>query len=264
MDGGFETNVNDFDMAFEGWVQYDNDLSTTYTIQDVTFTNDGYTGSYIAFNPAATTPALGTEWAAFEGNRYGACFAATTPDNDDWLITPQSEVLFSNATFSAQVQSITDDYGLERYAIWVSTTGTESTDFTKISAGTYVEAPTAGWSAISYPLSAYAGQQVYIGIQCVSSDAFVFMIDNIDIDPGTTDVNSNLASVVSVYPNPANNVITVANAENTSIVITNVLGEVVANINNATSNQTIDISNLANGTYFVRVNGDVFKINVIK
>jgi hypothetical protein len=42
------------------------------------------------------------------------------------------------------------------------------------------------------------------------------------------------------------------------------LGEVVANVNNASSNQNIDISKLANGTYFVKVDGEVFKINVVK
>ncbi|MDI9535712.1 MAG: T9SS type A sorting domain-containing protein, partial [Bacteroidota bacterium] len=68
----------------------------------------------------------------------------------------------------------------------------------------------------------------------------------------------------SVYPNPANDFVTVANAENANIVIVNMLGEVVANVNNASSNQNIDISKLANGTYFVKVDGEVFKINVVK
>jgi hypothetical protein len=80
----------------------------------------------------------------------------------------------------------------------------------------------------------------------------------------SSNVESNIAAAISVYPNPANNVITVANAENENIVVINMLGEVVANISNATSNQTIDISELSNGTYFVRVNSEVFKINVVK
>ena len=79
-----------------------------------------------------------------------------------------------------------------------------------------------------------------------------------------TKIDSNITTAILVYPNPANNVITVANAENENIVVLNMLGEVVANISNATSNQTIDISNLSNGTYFVRVNSEVVKINVIK
>ena len=59
-------------------------------------------------------------------------------------------------------------------------------------------------------------------------------------------------------------VVTVKNAENANIVIVNMVGSVVANVENASANQTIDISNLANGTYFVRVNAEVFKFNVVK
>ena len=32
----------------------------------------------------------------------------------------------------------------------------------------------------------------------------------------------------------------------------------------ASANQTIDISNLTNGTYFVRVKAEVFKFSVVK
>jgi len=269
MDGGFETNVNDFDLVFQGWVQHDIDQSASYAIQNTTFTNQNYVGSFIAFNPSATNPPRDESWAPYEGNRYGACFAAILPaqggsgPNNDWLITPKSDVLTENAIFSAQVQSLTDEYGLDRYVIHVSTTGTGISDFTKISVGAYVQAPTGGWTQINYPLAAYAGQQVYIGIQCVSNDSFVFMIDDINIDVGTA-VNSDIAKAVSVYPNPANDFVTVANAENANIVIVNMLGEVVANVNNASSNQNIDISKLANGTYFVKVDGEVFKINVVK
>jgi hypothetical protein len=77
-------------------------------------------------------------------------------------------------------------------------------------------------------------------------------------------VENNIAAAISVFPNPANSIITVANAENEDIVVLNMLGEVVANVNNASSNQNIDISKLANGTYFVKVDGEVFKINVVK
>lgn len=71
-------------------------------------------------------------------------------------------------------------------------------------------------------------------------------------------------SNISVYPNPANNVINVVNAEDAKIFVINMLGEVVTSIENASSNQTIDLSNLSEGTYFVKVNSEVFKINVLK
>jgi len=86
----------------------------------------------------------------------------------------------------------------------------------------------------------------------------------VTIDGALTSVNENLASEVSVYPNPANDMFTVANAEGATIVVVNSLGQVVSSIENAASNQTIDASNFANGTYFVKVNESVIKINVVK
>jgi hypothetical protein len=265
MDGGFENNVNDFDLTFAGWNQIDNDGGVSYGIQDVDFTNAGYTGSFIAFNPTATTPALTEEaWAAYDGARYGACFNAVTASapNNDWLITPQSTMINAGGDFRAYVKSITDDWGLERYAIWVSTTGIAQGNFTKISTGTFVEAPLE-WTLIEYSLDAYVGQQVYVAIQCVSNDAFAFMIDNVIID-NPVSVENNIASTISVFPNPANDVLNVANAENANITIVDMIGNVVATVDNASANQSINISNLANGTYFVRVNGEVFKFNVVK
>ncbi len=93
-----------------------------------------------------------------------------------------------------------------------------------------------------------------------------------DIDNNTTciavtrptSVEENVAEAVSVYPNPANDMFTVANAEGATIVVVNSLGQVVATIENAASNQTIDASSFANGTYFVKVNESVIKINVVK
>jgi hypothetical protein len=104
----------------------------------------------------------------------------------------------------------------------------------------------------------------YIGLHCYSdADMYYLFVDNFSVD---VSINSSIvtSSNISVYPNPANNVITVANAENSNIVVLNMVGEVVASIENASANQTIDISNLASGAYFVRVNSEVFKVNVVK
>jgi len=104
----------------------------------------------------------------------------------------------------------------------------------------------------------------YIAFVAISdADMWILWLDNITVEMAVG-VESTIENTVSVYPNPANNVINVANAENSSIVVLNMVGEVVATIDNASANQTIDISNLADGTYFVRVNSEVFKINVVK
>ena len=261
MDGGFETNVGDFDLEFMGWTQHDIDGSATYGIESYTYTNAYYTGSFMAFNPSATTPQLSIE--PHTGNRFGACFAAVDNPNNDWLITPKSGEINDGAIFRMYVKTHIPDYGLERYTVNISTTGTNVADFTKISQGEYIQAPADDWTLVEYNLSNYIGQEIYVGIQCISDDSFIFMVDDIEID-NPVEVNENAITNIKIYPNPVNDVVYIANAENANIVIVNMLGEVVANVNNASSNQNIDISKLANGTYFVKVDGEVFKINVVK
>ncbi|HQP03533.1 MAG TPA: T9SS type A sorting domain-containing protein, partial [Bacteroidales bacterium] len=67
-----------------------------------------------------------------------------------------------------------------------------------------------------------------------------------------------------VYPNPASEFVTITNAENQTLVITDMLGKVVARINVSSSLETIDISNLNQGTYFMNINGKVSKLNIVK
>jgi hypothetical protein len=134
------------------------------------------------FNPSATTPALTTEdWQPHSGSKYLACFAATsTPWNNDWLIAPQVTVT-PGMQISFWAKSVTAEYGLERFKVGVSTTGTAPANFTTFLTGaTFVQAPTT-WTQYTYSLSAFVGQTIYIGIQCVSQDAFVFMVDDIAI-----------------------------------------------------------------------------------
>lgn len=79
-----------------------------------------------------------------------------------------------------------------------------------------------------------------------------------------TEIEENASNEISIYPNPANNMITIANAENATVEIINALGQTVAVKNAISNNQTIDISELANGTYFIKINENVIKVNVIR
>ena len=175
----FDT-YSDFVLTFAPWTQYDGDGSTTYGINGVTFTNSGYTGSYIVFNPANTTPAVTTGYEPYSGAKYAACFSATTPPNNDWLISPALS-FGESPRISFFAKSITDQYGLERFKVLYSTTGNSYTNFTNYLAGsatTYVEAPTE-WTLYEYALpAACANTTAYIAIQCVSNDAFMLMVDD--------------------------------------------------------------------------------------
>jgi len=180
--------------GFTPWTTYDGDASATYGIIGVSFTNSGYTGSFIAFNQNATSPAAGAQWAAHGGSRCGICFAATDAVNNDWLISPQASMQ-SNGSFTFWAKSATDQYGLERFKVLVSTTNNSTGSFTAITAAPYVQAPTE-WTQYTYSLSAYNGQSIYVAIQCVSDDAFGFMIDDIVLNTGTAAGTAPVANFV--------------------------------------------------------------------
>ena len=90
--------------------------------------------------------------------------------------------------------------------------------------------------------------------------------------PSVNDIvaNCNLAideideNSIEVYPNPTTGMVNIANAEGKSIVVINTLGQVVAQIDNAAENQAIDLSRLCDGTYFVKVDGNVVKVSMIR
>jgi hypothetical protein len=69
---------------------------------------------------------------------------------------------------------------------------------------------------------------------------------------------------ISIYPNPANSNITIVNAENANIEIVNALGQVVYASENISGEHSIDVRNLSNGTYFVKINDTVSKISIVR
>ncbi len=269
---GFES-YTDFTLDFAPWTQIDNDGLATYGFTNTSFDNSGYTGSYMVFNPTTTTPPLET-LVAYEGDKMAACFAAipgdTGSENDDWLITPQIHV-YDGGTLEFQVKSFTADYGLERYNLYISTTGNAMGDFTQINTGGYLEAP-VDWTMESISLDMYAGQDIYFAIQCVTADAFIFLIDQFIVDspnPTAEDVNTPVVTALQGnYPNPFNPTTTISysvkEAGPVTIDVYNVRGQKVRTLVNedvAAGNHTItwtgDDSNgkaVASGVYFYRMN----------
>ena len=202
----------DFSLTFDPWTVLDVDGGITYGLSNATFPHMYEPMAFIAFNPASTTPPMNDdpEILPHGGVRFGACFATVPPPyNDDWLIFPPVN-LGTNSSFTLWVKSYTDTYGLEQYNIGVSTTGNNPADFTIISGSTPLEAPIV-WTEVSFDLAAYDGQTVYVAIQCVSPDRFIFMVDDITIDY-FVGVPETPAGKLSVYPNPATDHLTITAA----------------------------------------------------
>lgn len=84
---------------------------------------------------------------------------------------------------------------------------------------------------------------------------------NYSVTPATYDDYEENNSKVKIYPNPAKNQITieVVGLMVNNIMISNIIGEKVNNIPYSGSKQSIDISGLKPGIYFVVIIGDGFK-----
>ncbi len=200
----------DFALNMPNWIQYDEDGGNTYSITDVEFENAGEPMSYMVFNPASTTPPV-EDMIPQSGSKFITSFASTEGVNDDWLISPAITV-GTTTVVSFYAKSYTADYGLERFAVKMSLGGSEISNFQySLHQGVeYLEAPTE-WTLYHFNVSALTGTTVRFAIQCVSADAFIFMVDNFRVDSTDDGVdNEEVEDIPQVnalaqnYPNPFN------------------------------------------------------------
>ncbi|MCF8318503.1 MAG: T9SS type A sorting domain-containing protein [Haliscomenobacter sp.] len=234
------------------WTTVDVDQSGTYNFPlGLTYPAIYDPKGFIAFN--ADDNAATAFMPAHGGDAYAVCVASATPPNNDWLISPQT-ALGSGASISMWVKSYASDpfYGFERFRVLVSTTDGATTSFVdELSTAPYEEADTV-WTEKTYDLSAYANQNVYIAINCVSNDAWVFEIDDIVINTNLyiTDVEANN---ISIYPNPSTGLVNINNVAGAKVVVYNLIGKEVYTIESANQFNTVDLSEFGMGTYFVKV-----------
>ena len=271
---------------------YEYSFTNTITVEEdglyevtvtVTLANDANTedntmnGSFHKISPAAIpyTVEFSSEdatigWSIFDVNNddnswyfdedYGFRYLYNEyEDANDWLISPCLNI--PAGTYKLQFNYSAGNSFPESLNVFFGTAPTVEAMTNAI-----VDLPSiTGTSLVDNNFTIETENVYYIGFHCYSeADMYHLSIADVHIEAITTSVEENIESAIAVYPNPANDVITIANAEGQNIAIVNTLGQVVSEINNAAANQTIDISNLANGTYFVKVNAEVVKINVVK
>lgn len=250
-------DYNDFTLDLTPWITYDVDGLGTYGFDGVDFMHEYEPMAYLVFNPSETTPPMtdDPEIQPYSGDKFGACFASVPEGslgNDDWIITPLTS-LGTGSQFKFMAKSYTDAYGLERFNVGVSTTSPDPEDFTIISGDPYEEAPMA-WTEFTYDLSDYDYEDVYIGIQCVSFDAFIFMLDDICIYTTPTDIEDQQVEGFNMYPNPSFDVVNInSGSQIKQVTVFNNIGQIVYTSTPSAESTQISTSELNSGIYFVRV-----------
>ena len=168
---------------------------------------------------------------------------------DQWMITPELVIPANGANLTYYVGGVSQMYG-DKYSIYVSTTGADPANFLA-NAPIHTETPTnANFTVKHIDLSQFAGQTIRIGFRHYESvDGYWLIFDDLTVAAGQSAINDANVSNVAIYPNP---VVSVLNIEAEGLQEVNVLdlnGRVVM----TSTTNTVDMSNLSNGCYFVRV-----------
>ncbi len=118
------------------------------------------------------------------------------------------------------------------------------------------------WILEEINLSDYLGQQILFRFVLVS-DGYVtgdgFYFDDLSvkiIDSSTADIASDKLNHFSIYPNPADDVLRIIapiNANDYTLDIISITGQLIVRHKVSSSNPTIDIQNITKGVYFVKV-----------
>jgi PKD repeat protein len=258
-------SLADFTLVFNPWSVFDINGGITYAIDSVNFPNEGTPMSFICFNPSQAVPPP-RQMSAHSGEKFGACFSSMPPHNpnDKWLISPKM-TLGSDASISFWVQTYSTYYGLEKFNVGVSTTNNAPADFVLLNTSP-VDAP-AVWTKQSFSLSAWSGQDVYIGINCVSDDQFIFMLDDIEIGSALGVNKTPVTSDVTLYPNPARDHVFLKFSDPksgvTDIMLLNETGTIIKEYPfTQMSGEILDIplSGLSAGIYYVVIESDAGRI----
>lgn len=185
---------------------------------------------------------------------------------DNWLITPPVTLdgIHTELGFWIAPQ---DPLYPEYYGVYVSTEGHDNVNsFTGLFEGTATE----GWVKHLIDLSSYAGQTIYIAFRHYNSiNQFWLNLDDVSIDRAGAGVEEKVLVNAGVYPNPARTTLNVTAAHDIrDIVIYDLTGTRITSYSNCGCSTRINISNLANGMYFIKIKTDdgmtTRKFNVVR
>lgn len=263
----FET-YDDFIITGIGdWLTIDLDGADTYAGGGgIQWDNRFLPQAFIVFNPAVAevtnADTAGAEVRNFDpktGDKYVGSWASNGVANNDWLVSPAIELGAAENEVKFWVKSMSNSYGLENYKVGVYVgdgVPTGTADFTIISGPANLVAPYPNWEEKTFSLDNYSGETIRIGIQCVSNDNYFFMVDDFSVTTASASVDNHLTSSFSVYPNPAKDVLNIANsigAEINTVTVSDINGRTVKQFGSVSQ---INISDLNAGVYFVNISSN--------
>ncbi|OFY87018.1 MAG: hypothetical protein A2236_00070 [Bacteroidetes bacterium RIFOXYA2_FULL_33_7] len=224
--------------------------SATVVILDPTALSASATGTNVLCNGAATGDADLTVSGGTAPYTYAWDNSVTTQDLSN-VVAGTYNVIVSDAnacTANASV-SITEPTAIVATTIvtgpWTSTSTDGTIDLT-VSGG--VSPYTFAWSNDS------TSEDISISV------AANYTVTVTDANGCTEDasavalgVNTIATTSVNIYPNPSKGILNVTNVKGSEVSVYNIIGEAIIKLTSTTNNVSLDMSELSNGTYIVRI-----------
>ena len=154
--------------------------------------------------------------------------------------------------------------------VLVSTTGnTETSDFVTVMDLTKLPYYDGEWENYKVDLSQYAGQEIYVALRHFAQGGMASMYDDF-LFSGFSGLygDANVCSLesdgkISVYPNPAADVVYINGVAEADVTVTSLSGAVVLAVDGVNS---VDVSGLSAGVYLmtVKTGDNVYTERIIK
>lgn len=186
---------------------------------------------------------------------------------NDWLIMPRIAIPSTGAHINWWAAAYDEGFPDNSYEVRVSTTQ----DFEN-SEVIYSEMVTTDEYGQRFAnLTGFEGQEVYIAFvhntnTSLYEESYALVIDDIRIEEGIGIKENTYNPVISVYPNPATQMLNIKAEGFDNCSIMNALGQTVINEPMVNGELCLNISHLTNGIYFVKCSGEraVETIKLIK
>ena len=186
---------------------------------------------------------------------------------NDWLITPRIAIPNTGAHINWWAAAYDEAFPDNSYEVRVSTTP----DFEN-SEVIYSEMLTTDVYGQRFAnLTGFEGQEVYIAFIHNTNtnqyeESYALVIDDIRIEEGVGIEENTCSPALSVYPNPATQMLNIKGEGFDHCMVVNALGQTVVSELMVNGELHLNISHLSNGVYFVKCSGDgtVETVKIIK
>ena len=227
---------------------FQNGIPSTWTVVD----NDGLT-----VDPSVSE--FDEAWITYiDDELNGDTVAASTSyfdpidRADRWLITPKISLQDFGNIIKWEAMSADPSYP-DDYKVLISTTDSLLSSFTDTLIIVNNEVPYFLEREVNLSERGFDDVDVFIAFVNTTFDGYKLFIDDFAVrvqDPvGVEEEEINL----TVFPNPANDIVNISTTENYTLTITDINGK---KIDSQVENDRLDISNFNSGIYFLRISTD--------